>query len=115
LAGAKGSARDYLLNFTLKGLSDERTQAKVEGSGKESFLSKFMAKHAKDPQTFTREHAISGCLSNVSAGSGTTAISLSSMLHVLFLNPDCLQRLQGEVDSLHAQGQLSRNPTFKET
>ena len=115
MAGEKGYGRNYILKFALERLNDEQTQTKARNSERESFLAKFMSKNAKDPQTFTNEHTIAGCLSNVSAGSDTTAISLSAVFHFLLSNPDCLGKLQNEVDSLHAQGQLSRNPTFKET
>lgn len=127
LAGKKGSGRAYIIKFTGERINEHRTNAKAvgidhvdkdlqaDGSETESFLSKFMSKHTRDPEAFTREHTVTGCVSNMVAGSDTTAISLSAVLHHLLSNPDCLKKLQAEVDLFSAEGKLSKNPTFKES
>ena len=55
------------------------------------------------------------CLSNVIAGSDTTAISLSSILYHLLKYPETLQKLRAEIEDFERQGQCGNpNVTFKE-
>jgi cytochrome P450 len=49
------------------------------------------------------------------AGSDTTAISLSAVLYYLLKTPSCMERLQHEIDTCTGKGELSPNPTFKES
>lgn len=124
-AGKKGAGREYMLNFTLQQIAKHRanaestTEIKNDQSSNEDnpqcFLSKFLAKNEEDPQKFTEEHMIASCVSNIVAGSDTTAISLSAILYHLLANPRSYQKLCDEVDAFQSQGKLSRSPKFKET
>jgi cytochrome P450 len=55
------------------------------------------------------------CMSNIIAGSDTTAVSLSSILYHLLKYPQTLQRLRDEIEDFERKGACS-NPkvTFKE-
>jgi cytochrome P450 len=55
------------------------------------------------------------CLSNIIAGSDTTAVSLSSILYHLLKHPKTLQRLRAELQEFEAKGECG-NPkvSFKE-
>ncbi|KAI6783632.1 cytochrome p450 oxidoreductase [Emericellopsis cladophorae] len=125
-AGRKGTGRGYILSFTLEQIADHRagadakfekeTTEKREETRTEPFLSKFLVKHAEDPEKFShQQHVVAACVSNVTAGSDTTAISLSAILYYLIKNPDCLLRLRVEIDEFQSRGQLSGYPSFKET
>ncbi|KAG9256757.1 cytochrome P450 [Emericellopsis atlantica] len=124
-AGSKGSGRGYLLNFTLEQIAHHRAGADAmlekEATGDtdeartEPFLSKFLAKHAENPEKFSHQHIVASCVSNIVAGSDTTAISLSAILYYLLKNPTCLQSLRAEIDEFQSRGQLSNYPSFKET
>jgi cytochrome P450 len=126
LAGKKGSGRAYLVNFTLDRISEEIASGKAmhirdgdiadgaEGKA-ESFISKFLAKNAEDPDRFTRQHIIDGCTANMVAGSDTTAISLSATLFYLLKHRECHLKLLDEIKTLTEQGLLSERPTFQET
>jgi cytochrome P450 len=119
-AGKKGSGRQYLLRFTLQQMKEHQDDAaKVddaeEHDGPLAFVSKFMAKHADDPAKFTQAHIVASCISNIVAGSDTTGISLSATLYYLLRTPRCLESLRSEIDACRSKGQLSDQPTFKET
>ena len=55
------------------------------------------------------------CLSNIIAGSDTTAITLSSILYNLLKSPNTLQRLRAELEDYERKGQCGNpNVSFKE-
>lgn len=55
------------------------------------------------------------CLSNIIAGSDTTAITLSSILYNLLKSPKSLQRLRAELEEFERKGQCGNpNVSFKE-
>lgn len=131
--GAKGSGRGYLLHFTLQqmrkheqevgdfkaacagGQEPEDVDDMGDHARPQAFLSKFLSSHAKDPAKFTHEHIVASCVSNIVAGSDTTAISLSAILYYLINTPHSLKALRSEIDTFRAQHRLSLRPTFKET
>lgn len=120
IAGGKGAGRAYVASFTKECMSETRANPKAINLGDsnataEDFLTKFLAKHSSSPDIFTSAHVLSGCISNMVAGSDTTAISLSATLYYLLKNPPCMDRLREEVDSFTASGQLSARPTYKES
>ncbi|KAM0428145.1 hypothetical protein ACHAPT_007045 [Fusarium lateritium] len=119
LAGAKGAGRAYVLSFTNERIREAQVTPKPVATesavAMEDFLTKFLAKHAADPDVFTSFHVLAGCTSNMVAGSDTTAISLSAVLYYLLKHPACLQKLRDEIDDLTAQRGLSKSPTFKES
>lgn len=47
---------------------------------------------------------------NIGAGSDTTAVALSMIIHFLYSNPDCLRRLREEIDSAN----LPERPRFQD-
>lgn len=118
-AGSKGAGRAYVMSFTKERMRESQGTAKPviedDGTGVQDFLSKFLAKHSADPDVFTSHHVLAGCVSNMVAGSDTTAISLSAVLYYLLKNPVSLQRLREEIDRFASEGMLSESPTFKET
>ncbi|TQN69319.1 Pisatin demethylase, partial [Colletotrichum shisoi] len=81
----------------------------------ETFLSKFLAKHSHNPDEYTNFHVLTGCASNMFAGSDTTGISLSAILYNLLKNPDSMGKLREEIDDFTRRGELSQAPSFQET
>ncbi|KPM35295.1 hypothetical protein AK830_g11287 [Neonectria ditissima] len=120
-AGAKGAGRAYVLSFTQERIREHQTAPKAVSevseskSAKSDFLTKFLAKHLADPDTFTSYHVLTGCSANMVAGSDTTAISLSAILYYLLKTPTSLQKLRDEIEDCTAQGNLSEYPTFQES
>lgn len=120
IAGSRGRGRKYIINFTKQcmaahqanGNGPQIAEMGSEPSGKEDqgrhqqqpvtmdFLSKFLRRHSENPSLFTPYHVQAGCVSNMMAGSDTTAISLSAILYHVLRNPAVFQRLREEVDNL---------------
>ncbi|KAI0571419.1 CypX Cytochrome P450 [Pyrenophora tritici-repentis] len=111
LAGPQGTGRAYVGRFTQERIKEHEVERKKKGTlpgdgdaaEEESrtsicFLSKFFAKNKEDPAGFTMYHLAAGCVSNMVAGSDTTAISLSAILYYLLKNPGTFDKLRQEVD-----------------
>jgi cytochrome P450 len=125
LAGPTGTGRAYVMKFTQERIAEhEKEQTKaipVDGAqleqGKTSmdFLTKFFKKNADDPKAFTMYHLSMGCVSNMVAGSDTTAISLSAILYYLLKNPQTFETLRQEIDERQREGRIGHYITFKES
>lgn len=124
LAGSQGKGRQYIINYTQECMAAHQAKAKVghlgevedsEHGGTLDFLSKFMRKNSEDPDVFTSYHALSGCVSNMVAGSDTTSISLSAILYHVLHDPAVLKRLREEVDSLCPQDNTLPHITFSQS
>lgn len=78
-------------------------------------LERLWDKHEMEPERLTMFHIFLFCLSNITAGSDTTASTLSGMLYYLLANPRVLGKLKEEIQNVATNGQLSKCPTFKES
>ncbi|KAI0401531.1 cytochrome P450 [Xylaria palmicola] len=130
-AGGRGAGREYVVKLSRARIAAEqearaaaaaaRKRDEEEGEEEaavavaEPFLSKFLARHERDPDGFTIDHVLAGCTANMAAGSDTTGISLAAILYYLLRHPACLGRLRDEIASFRAQGLLSDGFGFKET
>jgi cytochrome P450 len=94
--------------------SSEEKKAREEGVTKD-FLDRLLDQHEDNPDKTTMYHVFLVGLANINAGSDTTATSLSGILYYLLKTPRVLAKLKEEIESFTASGQLSANPTFKET
>ncbi|KAK1701831.1 cytochrome P450 [Colletotrichum lupini] len=111
--GKRGTGRQFIVEFTKGCLADHQAKPKAvdaedtshlsEQSGTMDFLSKFLGKHSEDSSTFSQYHVLAGCVSNMVAGSDTTAISLSAILYQLLRNPKEMSKLQKEIDEFYSQ------------
>jgi cytochrome P450 len=96
--------------------SSKPKPAVKEGSLKtQTFLEKMILARDKDPEKVTDYHVFMMGLSNIIAGSDTTAISLSAILYNLVHNPPVLAKLRAEIDEFTQQGRCSERVTFKES
>lgn len=122
LAGSAGVGRAYVTKFTQERIAAHQKEEKrgiaVDGQLEErpmtDFLTKFFAKNAQDPEAFTMYHLAVGCVSNMVAGSDTTAISLSAILYYLLKNRGAFKKLREEVDALEQDGK-EVHITYKES
>lgn len=95
-------------------LSDaEAAVTKAEGKPKD-FIDKLWDKHDEDPDKVSKYAIFIMGLSNITAGSDSTASTLSGLLHLLLHNPRVLAKLKGEIADATANGLLSEHPKFKE-
>ncbi|KAI4957492.1 hypothetical protein J4E86_004630 [Alternaria arbusti] len=123
LAGPTGTGRAYVMKFTQERIAEhEKEQTKAipvdgieEGKTSMDFLSKFFKKNADDPKAFTMYHLSMGCVSNMVAGSDTTAISLSAILYYLLKFPQTFETLRQEIDERKREGRIGHYITFKES
>jgi cytochrome P450 len=123
LAGPTGTGRAYVMKFTQERIAEHQKEQRkgipVDGAEEEQttmdFLSKFFKKNAEDPNSFTMYHLAMGCVSNMVAGSDTTAITLSAILYYLLKNPKTFDALRQEIDERQREGKISHFITFKES
>lgn len=124
LAGSRGKGRQYIVNFTQQCMAAHNAKPKVQPSDDASgddqrksmdLLAKFMQKHSNNPSDFTPYHVLSGCVSNMVAGSDTTSITLSAILYHVLHNPDVLKRLRAEVDQRCPHNKASPHIAFEES
>ncbi|KAH0832551.1 hypothetical protein AYO21_06055 [Fonsecaea monophora] len=113
------SGRTYLMNFVQQKIDAREKERTAEGTKPTTttakhiqqsqlaqeqqeqtprdFLDKLRDGHLENPQQVTRYHMFMMGLSNIIAGSDTTAVSLSSVLFHLLTNPRTLEKLQREI------------------
>ncbi|KAB2106428.1 hypothetical protein AG0111_0g5308 [Alternaria gaisen] len=125
LAGPKGTGRAYVMKFTQECIAEhqqEQTKAipvdelrAEQGTTSMDFLTKFFKKNADNPKSFSMYHLTMGCVSNMTAGSDTTAISLSAILYYMLKNPQTFEALRQEVDERQREGRIGHYITFKES
>lgn len=116
-AGAKGAGRHFIVDFTKRSIAAHDAsvaKAEIKGTGTECMLSKFAAKNAESPDTFTRFQVLAGCVSNMVAGSDTTSLSLSAIVYYLHRDEQCLAKLRAEIADFQKRGKLSAVPGFQE-
>jgi cytochrome P450 len=124
LAGPTGTGRAYVMQFTQERIAEHQKEQKrgipvdsavTKEKTTRDFLTKFFRKNAEDSNAFTMYHLAMGCVSNMVAGSDTTAISLSAILYYLLKNPQTFSTLRQEVDEQQAEGKISHFVTFKQS
>lgn len=121
---ASGAGARARLNACIQKWMEEKTKGQdvekwtektAEHTGPQDFLEKLLIAHNKDPEKVTKWNVFMGGLSNIAAGSDTTAAALSGILYHLLKNPDKLQKLRDEMEQFAADGKLSSPVQFKET
>lgn len=104
IGGAAG--RSYLIRYVKERIlqrKNEReiTEEKEKGQSyglPQDFLEKILVKNKDAPSKVTDYHVFMMSMSNIIAGSDTTAISLSAILYHLLKYPDVMSKLRDEVD-----------------
>lgn len=127
-SGAGG--RLYIMDFVSKRIEERKREKadpekNVETAEKmkerdedapQDFLEKLMIANEEDPKKVTSYHIFMMGLSNIIAGSDTTAVSLSSILYNLLRYPATLQKLREEISTFQGDGRASTPYiTFKES
>ncbi|KAH0837551.1 hypothetical protein AYO21_05039 [Fonsecaea monophora] len=97
------------------GVDVEKVGARDENAPMD-FLEKLLVANQHDPEKVTPYHVFMMGLSNIIAGSDTTAVSLSSILYNLLRYPDTMRKLREEIEEFEKQGRCG-NPavSFKES
>lgn len=121
--GSGAAGRTFLMRFVQKKV-DERNATRVGGDGKgrgvyedgtpQDFLEKLTLAREQNPDKVTPYHIFMMGLSNIIAGSDTTAVSLSSVLYRLIVSPRALSKLRHEIRA-HKQSIDKSRFSFKES
>lgn len=109
-----GSGRTTLMKFVHssveKRVGDRKTdgvkQTKDENAPMD-FLDKLLNQNEDNPGKVTMYHVFMMGLSNIIAGSDTTAVTLSAILYNLINNPRVLKKLREEIDNAADEGKFS--------
>lgn len=119
-SGAGG--RLFIMNFVKKQLDQRKAQGDVEKwaekdeAAPQDFLEKLLIANKRDPQKTTDYHCFMMGMSNIIAGSDTTAVTLSAILYYLLKYPRTLEKLRQEIRTAGEQGRCSSpNVTFAES
>jgi cytochrome P450 len=112
-----GTGRGSMTEFSQAQIDERKLEeaSPHEPDGTGDFLSTYLALYRKEPDYFTYQDLFAGCITNISARSDTTSISLSSVLYNLCKYPEVLQKLREELEQKKAKGELSNPVTFKES
>jgi len=82
--------------------------------GRRDFLSRFMEIHLRSPEKLTEGEVFQVCLTQITAGSDTTAISLRAILYYLYRDPTKLEALRAEISQKMETGELSEPATYQQ-
>ena len=117
IPGTGAAGRNFLMKFTRKMIeTKEAERNSEEKSGKRyvpqdgvprDFLNLAMDAEQDPEKKMTKYNVFMIGISNIIAGSDTTAVSLSSVLWHLASNPQALQRLRAELDQCITAGQMT--------
>lgn len=123
IPGSGAAGRTYIMGFVQRKIA-ERNQWRKQGAQKstiqnaddsstpQDFLDKISNAQQRDPEKVTPYHIFMMGLSNVIAGSDTTAVSLSSAAYYLWNSPHCLSKLRKEIKE---HGCWDKRTTFKKS
>lgn len=98
----------------LRGLEAASKAADADARSRD-FMDRLWDQHDDDPDKVSKYHIFLVGLSNISAGSDTTASTLSGLLYHLLANTRVLAKLRDEIADFTARGHLSERPTFKQS
>lgn len=86
-SGAAGF--QYLFKFANERIRERKVWLGTEADERPmDQVGRFLTAHIERPDYFTAQDVLMGSLTNILAGSGTTAISLSAILHYLCTHPE---------------------------
>ncbi|PPJ56321.1 hypothetical protein CBER1_00626 [Cercospora berteroae] len=126
IPGSGAAARTYLMKFNTKMIAEKEAQRVAdkeagrrhlpeEGTPRD-FLSLAMDAEEDPDKKMTKYNVFMIGISNIIAGSDTTAVSLSSVLWHLIANPQTLQRLREELDQAIKDGKMTADRiSFKQS
>lgn len=121
--GSGAAGRTYLMKFVQRQIDKRNLERKSRGASTgdsstdekiapRDFLDKMSDAQEQNPDKVTPYHIFMMGLSNIVAGSDTTAVSLSSILYNLLASPDVLSKLRAEIEE---KGLQTRRTTFKDS
>ncbi|KAF2455785.1 cytochrome P450 [Lineolata rhizophorae] len=115
LLSSKGMAN--MVKFTNNQIQERLAADDIEGkpTSNDDFLGRILAMHQEAPDKFSMENVFTVCLTNIGAGSDTTSVSLSAILHNLIVCPDSMRKLRAEIDEKARSAEISNPVTYQES
>ncbi len=118
-AGARVQIMEFVqkqLDERKAGGDDVQKLAEKDETAPQDFLEKLLIANKEDPEKTTSYHVFMMGLSNIIAGSDTTAVTLSGILYYLLKYPETLVKLREEIQRLGEEEKCSTpNITFAES
>jgi cytochrome P450 len=115
----QGGSTGAVARFARAGL-DERLKSVAQNAGvpeptRKDFLARFLEAKNEHPGVVTDNQIFSYTVSNMNAGSDTTAISLRAILYYTLKNPRVAEKLQRELDAAYKKQRISLPVTWKQS
>ncbi|OHE95127.1 hypothetical protein CORC01_09514 [Colletotrichum orchidophilum] len=111
-----GGGTGAIASFAIKCLEERLTMKLNENESlNDDFLHRLLIAKEKHPGIVNDRQVFQYTLSNVTAGSDTTAISLRSILYFLLKSPHCMAALQKELSEARRKGSLSLPVRWRES
>ena len=112
--GSTGAVARFARERLNERLQQLRAGDKTAGP-KRDFLARFLEAKEEFPNTVDDTQVFSYTISNMNAGSDTTAISLRAILYYTLKHPRVLEKLQQELNEAFNSGQISNPVSWKQS
>jgi cytochrome P450 len=107
-----------LLSFAMKQIEARRKLLKdpttTDHDGPQDFMVRFLNVHQATPDKMSMDDIFAISITNIAAGSDTTAVTLTALFYHLLKHPSSYQRLQQEIDAASAGGLIDDPITFRQ-
>lgn len=111
----RGGSTTAIAQFARNRVQERLSQSDTKSFTRRDFLSRFFEAKEIHPNIVDDKQVISYTISNVNAGSDTTAISLRAILYYTLKNPNVYSKLRQELDEAKSSGRISSPVTWKES
>ncbi|KAL1857884.1 hypothetical protein Plec18170_003108 [Paecilomyces lecythidis] len=110
-----GGSTTAVAQFAKNRLQERLSQSGTKSNARRDFLSRFFEAQVDHPKVVNDRQVLSYTITNVNAGSDTTAISLRAILYYTLKNPRVYAKLREELDDSTSSGRISSPVTWKES
>ncbi|KAF2787165.1 cytochrome P450 family protein [Melanomma pulvis-pyrius CBS 109.77] len=107
----------FLINFIQDIVTTRMGKPPPDGKDENApadFITKFQRIREENPEKIDKEDIMASAVANISAGSDTTSISLTSVIFHLCKFPEALARLRNELEGAIRRGEIADSITFKQ-
>ncbi|GAD96765.1 predicted protein [Paecilomyces variotii No. 5] len=111
----RGGSTTAIAQFANNRLQERLSQSGTKSNARRDFLSRFFEAQVEHPKIVNDRQVLSYTITNVNAGSDTTAISLRAVLYYTLKNPRVYAKLREELDDATGSGRISSPVTWKES
>lgn len=111
----RGGSTTAVAQFAKNRLQERLSQSGTKSNARRDFLSRFFEAQVDHPKVVNDRQVLSYTITNVNAGSDTTAISLRAILYYTLKNPRVYAKLREELDDATSSGRISSPVTWKES